>query len=58
MATYIHNNYKNTVALTAGYTQSSTTKITTASGSSFTLGSTYASVVTPPIDEALILTES
>lgn len=45
MTTYIHDNYKNTVALTMGFTQSGTTKITTASGSSFTLIPQYVSVL-------------
>lgn len=37
MTTYIHDNYKNTVALIMGYTQASSTKIITASGSSLGL---------------------
>ena len=45
MATYIHDNYKNTVALTMGYTQASTTTIKNASGSSFYLSTSYTGAV-------------
>lgn len=41
MTTYVHDNYKNTVALSVGYTQPRNTRIITASGSSFGLTTQY-----------------